>query len=242
MKKRHCILNSLALKYQTDKWNCHWYTPHYHHHFKDRRKRKLKVLEIGVGGYEDPLRGGNSLRMWREYFPASMIYGLDIHDKKAIEDEKIKIFQGSQTDKELLEQICKEHGPFDIVIDDGSHVNEHVITTFKILFPLLRDDGIYVVEDTQTSYWPYMGFGGDSADLMNPKTMMNFFKSLTDCLNHSERILPGYEKNYFDSHITSIHFYHNLVFVDKGLNDEGSNIVKSNSIAHIDPLLLEPQQ
>ena len=83
------------------------------------------------------------------------------------------------------------------------------------------------MEDTQTSYWEH--YGGDSANLNNPNCMLAFFKSLTDRLNSEEFIIPGYEKTYYDRKIVSMHFYHNLVFIHKGDNDEPSNIVKNNS-------------
>jgi hypothetical protein len=51
---------------------------------------------------------------------------------------------------------------------------------------------------------------------------MSFFKSLADGLNHVEFKLPGYEPSYFDRHVIALRFYHNLVFVQKGLNDEPS--------------------
>ena len=75
-------------------------------------------------------------------------------------------------------------GGVDIVIDDGSHVNEHVIKSFRTLFPFLTEGGIYAIEDTQTSYWPK--FGGDSYDLNKENTTMSFLKSLTDGLNYEE--------------------------------------------------------
>ena len=117
-------------------------------------------------------------------------------------------------------------GEPDIIIDDGSHLNEHVIKTFQILFPKLKNGGIYVIEDTQTAYWP--DYGGDSENLNNPSTMMNFFKMLTDCVNHEEFLKKNYTPSYFDENIVSIQFYHNLIFVFKGLNNEGSNIDLNN--------------
>ena len=71
-------LTELAKIHETDKWGSHWYAPHYERHFKDLRKKKLRILEIGVGGYADPSAGGASLRMWKYYFPKSSIYALDI--------------------------------------------------------------------------------------------------------------------------------------------------------------------
>jgi Cephalosporin hydroxylase len=213
-------LNKLATLHETDKWNKHWYTQHYQRHFHHLRQKRLNLLEIGVGGYENPHKGGNSLRMWKHYFPHANIYAIDIHDKHLLEQKRIKIFQGSQVDEQFLKDVYKQTGSsLDIIIDDGSHINDHVIRTFKILFPLLQNGGIYAVEDTQTSYWPK--YGGDSENLNNRNTMMNFFKGLTDCLNHAE--LNSHEPTYFDTHIVEMHFYHNLVFVHKGLNDEGSS-------------------
>jgi hypothetical protein len=98
-----------------------------------------------------------------------------------------------------------------------------------MLFPLLAPRGIYVVEDLQTSYWGpdarLIGNWGGSSDLNAPHTSMNFLKSLTDCLNYEEFAIEGYEPSYFDRHIVATHFYHNLAFIQKGTNDEGSNML-----------------
>jgi demethylmacrocin O-methyltransferase len=219
-------LNQLGLIYRTDKALGHHYMPHYQFHFSHLKYEKINLLEIGAGGYEKPRVGGRSLRMWKKYFPCGSIYAIDIHDKSALEENRIRIFRGSQTDSGFLEDVFREMGRIDIIIDDGSHRNEHVIESFKLLFPKLNDGGIYVVEDTQTSYWK--DFGGDSDDLNNPATTMNFFKSLTDSLNHQEFIRPGYKPGYFEQKIISMHFYHNLIFIYKGNNDEMSNIVVNN--------------
>ena len=219
-------LATLATMHRTDKWNLHWYAQHYERHFGHFRKKRLKVLEIGVGGYADPHAGGSSLRMWKYYFPKSMIYSIDIYDKSALQEKRIAIFRGSQSDEAFLQNLGRDIGSLDIIIDDGSHVNRDVIRSFEILFPTVKPGGIYVVEDTQTSYWE--PFGGDSVDFANPRTIMNYFKRLTDSLNYQEFDKPGYEPTYFDKNIVSIHFYHNLVFVYKGKNNEGSNAVVNN--------------
>jgi hypothetical protein len=218
-------LRELATKHGTDKWGRHWYAQHYQTHFAPRRHEALDLLEIGVGGYEDPAKGGESLRMWKEFFPNGRIYGLDIHDKTAFEEDRIRIFRGSQVDPETLAHVLEASGGFDIIIDDGSHRTEHVIASFELLFPKLRDGGIYAVEDMQTSYWPR--YGG-STDDDAPHTSMAFFKRLADGLNHAERIRPGYIPTFFDLNIASIHFYHNMVFVCRGRNDAESNVMRAN--------------
>jgi demethylmacrocin O-methyltransferase len=216
-------LNVLSLIFGSDKNAGHNYTQHYNRHFKRYRFKRIKLLEIGVGGYEDPHEGGASLRMWKKYFPFGKIFSLDIFDKSALQENRIKIYTGSQIDPDALSRIISENGEFDLIIDDGSHYNEHIITTFQFLFSKLKEGGIYVIEDIQTSYWKEMG--GDNENFNNPETAMNFCKKLTDCLNYKEFNIEGYQPDYYDLHITEIHFYHNLVFIYKNKNTEKSNVI-----------------
>jgi demethylmacrocin O-methyltransferase len=220
-------LQKLGLMFGTDKAVGHYYLQHYQKHFRPYKFQNIKVLEIGVGGYDKPNYGGHSLRMWKSYFWFGRIFSIDIHDKTALQEKRIKIFRGSQVDAQFLVNVISETGDLDLIIDDGSHINSHVIETFTLLFPKLKDGGIYVIEDTQTSYWKDKG--GDSNNFNNPDTMMAFFKGLTDGLNHQEFILPGYQPNYYDKHIVSMHFYHNIIFIYKGNNNEESNLVKNNT-------------
>jgi hypothetical protein len=211
-------LNQLAVLFQTDKWKSHWYTQHYQRYFQPLKDKPLKVLEIGVGGYDDSERGGESLRMWKAYFRKSKIVGIDLCDKTHFSEKRIDVRQCDQTDANSLIRLSAEYGGFDLIIDDGSHLNEHVITTFHILFPLLRPNGIYAIEDTQTAYWP--GWGGG---LNNPHSSAQFFKRLTDGLNHVEYPLENYTPNYFDQNIVEMAFFHNLIIIRKGHNDEKTN-------------------
>lgn len=217
----------LARYYQTDKQDKHFYAEHYQHHFQKFRERKFNLLEIGVGGHEKPDVGGHSLRMWKAFFPHAQIYGLDIFDKSALDEPRIKTLKGSQADEQFLKSIVDQYGPFDIIIDDGSHYCQHVLESFRVLFPLLSDGGIYAIEDLQTSYWENLtgeNWGG-SHDLNAPFTSMNFLKSLVDGLNFEEYVDDHYQPSYYDRNIVSMHFYHNLAFLYKGKNNEGSNFL-----------------
>jgi len=222
-------LRRLARLFGTDKDGVHFYCQHYQHHFQALRHERVNLLEIGIGGYDDPNQGGASLRMWKTYFPNGRIAGIDLLDKSSLEEERIRTFAGSQVDEVFLKGVIAEFGTPDIIIDDGSHRPEHVIASFKILFPLLAPRGIYVVEDLQTSYWgsdsPITGDWGGASNLNAPDTSMNFLKSLVDCLNYEEFTLQGYKPSDFDRQIVAMHFYHNLAFIQKGRNDEGSNIL-----------------
>jgi hypothetical protein len=212
-------LSHLAMLFHTDKWGLHWYTQHYQRYFHPLRKKRLNLLEIGVGGYQNSAKGGESLRMWKAFFRNSHIVGIDLCDKTHFSEPRIDIRQCDQTDAKTLCNLSTEYGGFDIVIDDGSHLNEHVITTFNILFPLLRSDGIYAIEDTQTAYWPTWGGG-----INNPQSSMQFFKGLADGLNHVEYPVENYTPTYFDKNIVEMTFFHNLIIIRKGNNTVESNI------------------
>jgi hypothetical protein len=218
-------LPALATLYGSDKWGSHWYAKHYAKHFEHWRHEPIKLLEIGIGGYANPKAGGASLRMWKSYFPRAEIYGIDLYDKRPHDEPRIRTFQGSQVDEHFLREVIAQIGRPHIIIDDGSHLNEHVIKTFEFLFPLLADNGIYAVEDTQTAYWPTHG---GSSDLACPSTSMAFLTRLVHGLNWQEFIHPGYGPSDFDLHIVAMHFYHNLVFVHKGINNEGSVTIQNN--------------
>jgi demethylmacrocin O-methyltransferase len=213
-------LTELALYFGTDKAGQHHYTQHYQRHLEHLRGKKFTLLEIGIGGYKRAGKGGASLRMWKHFFPKAQIIGLDIEDKSFAERKRIKVYQGSQVDKALVTRIVEEAGGVQVVIDDGSHRPEHIRETFRFLFPLLADDGIYAIEDTQTSYWP--SWGG-STDLQSRESTMALVKDLLDGLNYEEfEEETGHEPTYSDKHVVAVHAYHNLVIIEKGLNDEGT--------------------
>jgi hypothetical protein len=220
-------LPALAAYFGTDKWGLHWYARHYQTHFAPLRRRVRRILEIGVGGFEDPRSGGASLRMWKAYFPKARIVGIDINDKRPHDEHRIRTFVGSQDDEQFLRALSEREGPFDVIIDDGSHLNRHVIRSFEILFPLLAEDGIYAIEDLQTSYWGE--FGGAPAGDLDAPTSMNMLKGLADAINYREfqPRPPDWQPHPLGRHIVAMHFYHNLVFVQKGLNEEPSNILDS---------------
>jgi demethylmacrocin O-methyltransferase len=153
--------------------------------------------------------------MWRDYFPHASIVGLDLHDKSFVADDRIRVYQGDQSDADVLSRIVTENPDLKVVVDDGSHICAHVIASFHILFPLLPQDGIYAIEDTQTSYWTE--YGGQ-IDPTSPGTSMDMVKRLIDGLNHEEFRVEGYQPSYTDENVVAIHAWHNLVIIEKGRN------------------------
>lgn len=141
-------MDEIFLKHDTDKSSKHnYYTRQYEKLLSDYKDTEgLSILEIGV--YK-----GGSLRAWKEYFPnASVVVGVDILEEYRNNYELVEI--GNATDETFMKYVNEKHGPFDIIIDDGSHRNSDVIKTFEIMFPLLKNKGIYIAEDTVTFKYP----------------------------------------------------------------------------------------
>ncbi len=157
-------LSRLAIKHGSDKLGSHVYTPHYNAVLQHLRDSPIRLLEIGIGGYDMKHAGGSSLRMWADYFPYARIVGLDFHPKSFELPSRVRIEQGSQDDPAVLDRLMREHGPFDVVIDDGSHQPQHITTSFLNLYPGLTDNGIYIVEDTQLAFRPEVGGNNDARD------------------------------------------------------------------------------
>ena len=212
-------LDLLAALYGTDKFGEHEYTPVYEELMRASRRKAVRLLEIGVGGYAGAL-GGESLRMWESYFRRGRIYGIDLYDKAALSAGRVQVFQCSQADAPRLTSLAQELGPFDFIIDDGSHLNAHQIETFGILWPHLKNGGSYIVEDVQTSYWPSYG-GGPLGTPGYARSCMQWFKELADSVNLPEFLQPAPGK--LDPGIASIAFHHNLIVLKKDLAERYSN-------------------
>lgn len=139
----------LATKYGTDKTI---YTPFYSLLLERRRGMVRKVLEIGIGTqsamkHVDSYQPGASLRMWEEYFPQAYIYGMDKDESVLFETARIYTFRAYQERPETYIDLLKHQGPFDLIVDDGSHNAEHQVVTAKALLPVIRKGGLYIIED-----------------------------------------------------------------------------------------------
>lgn len=155
----------LAERYGVDK--CpkinHSYTPLYNTILSPYRAKFTSVLEIGVGNAPlmvpivgNTYKPGASLRMWRDYFPGAHIYSCDIERSVLFDDERINTFYADQSNAESLEALIdsvKKHSQkesIDFIIDDGSHVTEHMKMSFKTLWKYVSKGGIYIIEDIRT--------------------------------------------------------------------------------------------
>lgn len=166
----------------------------------------LRLLEIGVAK-------GGSLEIWKKYFGENaLIYGIDIDEKcREITIPGVHIRIGSQVDEKFLDSIIAELGSPQIIIDDGSHHSDHLSLTLQMLWPQLQDGGIYIIEDTHTSYWKDHGGG-----YLKSQTIIEFVKDAVDTIHHSytRKQMPSRTEFLKDS-LSSITFYDSIIVLRK---------------------------
>ena len=140
-------LDAIGLRRGTDKSSRHHdFLRLYESFFAPLRDRALRILEIGV--WE-----GQSLQTWAEFFPNARVVGADINpDTVRFAGGRVAVEVVDQSDAAGLARLAAAHGPFDIVVDDGSHVWAHQILTLQVLLPHVVPGGFFVVEDIDTSY------------------------------------------------------------------------------------------
>jgi len=153
-------LTQLANRFGSDKGDtvlcAHTYTRVYEALLAPVRVQPIRLLEIGLmhGHTQDTMQGRfdevgcPSLKMWTEYLPRAEIFGFDIVDFRALSEPRMTIFQGDQSKPEDLARMAAQaSGPFDIIIDDGSHASHHQQIALATLFTHLAPGGLYCIED-----------------------------------------------------------------------------------------------
>merc|ERR1740130_1517115 len=164
-------LDALGRIAGTEKSTYHSTTILYASHLAPWREHPVRLLEIGV-------KDGASLKMWDDFFthPDAKIFGADIVKKGGGIDES-RIIQADQSNWNDLLKL-QQKGPWNVVVDDGSHLPEHQLLTFRRLFPSITPGGLYIIEGTETSYWkegaklegavghPYYNISGE-VDIVN---------------------------------------------------------------------------
>jgi hypothetical protein len=215
-------LDRLAKLYGTDKSSDnHNYCVKYEKYLPFNRYDKINILEIGI-------LDGKSLLTWKDYFYRSNILGVDINpDCKQYEEERITVEIGSQADGNFLSRVWQQYGPFDMILDDGSHMNSHMIYSFEHLWGSVKSGGVYVIEDIGCSYWEDYEGG-----YLKETSSVEYFKRLSDDVNfrglmnfnhtnvHARRedVLEGLSKQVqpgCKTDIESINFLNGIIIITK---------------------------
>lgn len=109
----------------------------------------LKILEIGVSK-------GGSLDMWASLFNSTAtIVGIDIDPKclSSVHPANVQVHMVDQTDIITLQALANTYGGFDIIIDDGAHTDTAIKASLLGLWPYLKENGVYLVEDIHGTFW-----------------------------------------------------------------------------------------
>jgi SAM-dependent methyltransferase len=189
-------------------YKCPHYFPIYDRELGRHRGTSPTVLEIGV------FHGG-SLNIWKRYFGAgTTVVGIDIDPRCAsLGGDDVHVRIGDQSDAEFLAQVSAEFGPFDVVIDDGSHLPRHQILSLDHLWPALAEGGTYLVEDLCTNYWTEYE-GGPGAH-----TFMDRVQALVHDINafnsRSDDLVPS----HWTREIVGMHVYDSVVVLEKGCHE-----------------------
>ncbi len=170
-------LDDMAKQYDTDKASHkHNYVAVYEPLFEEFRQDTFNFLEIGI-------LKGSSHKMWRDWFPNAIIYGIDIRrcgeDSAFRKLERIVVDQVDQGDEQQLTEYAKK-GPWRVIIDDGSHIVSHQKLSFEILWDQVEPGGYYIVEDTHTSYPDYRHGKMETRYLDSDETLVQRMLKLTD--------------------------------------------------------------
>jgi uncharacterized coiled-coil protein SlyX len=229
----------------SDKWSS--YLDEWDWLFAPYRDREIRILEIGI-------QNGGSLEIWGKYFSnASKIIGCDINPKCEqlhFSDSRITVILGDANSDDCENKINQVMSKLDIIIDDGSHKSSDIVRSFGRYFPHLNDDGIYIVEDLHTSYWPEFEGG-----LNNPLSAMAFFKRLVDLINYEhwrnnrprESTLKPFEESFDIDFINSdfcrihsIEFMNSLCVIKKAAPDK--NVLGKRTVTGLDEYITEENE
>lgn len=202
------MLSGLGQKHGTDKVS-HGFTDVYDKLFQVNRLEVKKVLEVGVFF-------GSSLKMWAEYFPNAVIYGVDSFtghqgngnifpnaDRflKENTNPRIKLVVADQAKIEDLDKVISSVGDeFDIIIDDGSHLMYDQQITLGKLFKLLKNEGIYVMEDLHTSL--QSGY-----DVTNENKTLDLFNSWSKGIPAKSKYLSDQDNEKIFKDIKSVNIF-----------------------------------
>ncbi|KAK3289874.1 hypothetical protein CYMTET_2705 [Cymbomonas tetramitiformis] len=179
---------------KSDKMNegYQWFYPRFLGSF---RSTPIRLLEIGY-------RRGHSARLWRRYLPKATLSFMDKRyppGGSGAVVEGIKFHLKDQTIYQDNLDVCREDGPFDLVVDDGAHTMVAIRTSMTALLSCVKPGGFYIVEDLHTAYGDQVPgqkyFGGG---LHSSNSVMNIFKDLIDVVNRkrfnsSFTVVPGDE-------------------------------------------------
>jgi hypothetical protein len=145
-------LCTLGAEFVTDKspynpgQHRHPYTAVYDLLFAAKRFEPLLFGEIGIAY-------NASMKMWRSYFPNATLYGYEFDPEllaQGIQDglrDTHYLPINIADPMSIAEALAQPGKPFDVLIDDSTHLFDHQINFVKAGLRFVRSGGIMVIED-----------------------------------------------------------------------------------------------
>lgn len=195
----------------------------YEKYFEEMRYTPIKFLEIGI-------LGGSSLASWRDYFPNAEIHGIDINPMcKRFENKEKNIFVHivDCSDEEKLKEFASMfNNYFDVILDDGSHINNITLKTFKHLYSACKPSSYYIVEDLGCAYlgddflnhvqhWPGCDLIKYKEKDNNPDIFFELLKEIhttIDLVKWKPEHMVGWKPTY---HIEYLHHHPYIIVMKK---------------------------
>jgi hypothetical protein len=114
------------------------------------------------------------------------------------------------------------------VIDDGSHIPQHIEAAFVNLFPALRDGGHYIIEDIQTSFNQDFE-GGLEVDRFNMCSLVHRIVQFQHRREWKPKVNHSAKNPYCDK-IDKIEIHYNSIVISKQEKTRFSNLDKKDGV------------
>lgn len=140
--------------------NSPFYSLKHTNYFQIYDELLLKFVGLPVTFLEIGILDGGSLFMWRDFLgDNARIIGVDLNPAATKwREHGFEIFIGDQSNPDFWKDLYGEIGDIDILLDDGGHRNDQQLTTVQCSLANIRDGGLIIVEDTQTSFMKFESF------------------------------------------------------------------------------------
>lgn len=160
---------------------------------------------------------GGSVALYNELFSPKRLVAVDIQQKRNEmldlyvsrgRKQVLTLYGIDQSDSGKMRSVLREEfgdARLDLVVDDASHLYEHTLASFNVLFPALRPGGLYVIEDWAWSHWPGDEWQKPKGYFRNRQPLSRLvFEIVMTCASSSEGI------------VKAVHVTGNTVFVERG--------------------------
>ena len=173
----------------------------------------MNILEIGT--WE-----GASTASFATYFSKSKIYAIDRNFKLKFKSKRIEFYHCDINNRDDLIYFKKKNSDksFKIIIDDGSHFLNDMISSLKFFFKYLDDEGFFVIEDFNAPEY-FKTLDNSKGNELSIKEMLS---NINKKKKFKSKILNDSDQEYLFENITDIKIFKgktkisDIAFLKKG--------------------------